>query len=59
MRGTETMKVGLKIPKVGTKVLISLVNPTLTLDWKQAIAIPRASTWASGRKISVRLPFCR
>lgn len=53
------MKVGLKIPKVGTKVLISLVNPTLTLDWKQAIAIPRASTWASGRKISVRLPFCR
>ena len=50
--------VGLNTPNIGTRFLMSLVKPTVTLLWNAPMVIARASTWASGRNTSSRCPFC-
>ncbi len=55
-RGTETTTVGLNAANIGTRFLMSLVNPTVTLLATHANVMARASTWASGRKVSSRPP---
>ncbi|CFR37767.1 Uncharacterised protein [Mycobacterium tuberculosis] len=42
--GTDTTTVGLNTANIGSRFLMSLVNPTVTLEWKAAILIARAST---------------
>ena len=56
-RGTDTTNVGLNTPNVGTRFLMSLVKPRVTLLVKAATVSARASTWARGRNTSSRSPL--
>ena len=56
-RGTDTTIVGLNTASIGSRFLMSLVNPTVTLLANADNVSARASTWASGRKTSSRWPL--
>ncbi|CNL01550.1 Uncharacterised protein [Mycobacterium tuberculosis] len=53
-RGTDTTTVGLNTANIGSRFLMSLVNPTVTLLAHAESVSARASTCASGRNTSSR-----